>query len=755
MKMLRKLLPLLLCARRPLTLSELAEAYAIDQTSDRLDVRKIPTDIGRILRAFSHLVVYEKRDTTVRFAHQTVKQYFLDISVDRHPDLVLTQETAQQELAELCVTYLMLSDFETQIAQVHTVATEIKPTLVDGILWNRNPLARTVFNTVSRIFMRQAPVTQTSNALQLKTQVIPRPSDPISASLRTKYSLLEYMVTYWASHAANLSHKSIIWPKFRKLCFERQMLVEFRPWKYVSTTTPIKTSGEDEMIARYIDWSLRNNAVAFLDLALEQYRSRVTNFLEIYATLPILIYPRPSLQDIKDQRQSVLEESENPLAYVCAARHYEVLERLANHLETIELPEGLQLLLMIAEAETSLQLTSVAAGLRSDPMASVSALRYTLFESNSCAVEHLLRRQINIMTDYEDTVNILLEWIEDVELPASSLHLDCFRAFQKFFHLGVEKASAALEILADKNSCPLLSILLDFPEFHDNNSTVISSAVSQAMSRAVAHRHFGVVEVLLNKHVYKLGVSSWSSGLINSLLRKGFQITDQTISYMIPDPERLGLLLMLAAKSGDCRTIQRLLEHPTPISHELRAELTAVAISSSKDAVALQLLKSFATVDVRLRRDNSALHLASFHGRIRVVVWLVRRGANVNLFSEMLSTPLVAAAHNGHAEVAELLIEHGADVHAQIEEPSLAEVCMGRKYTSVFNLAIGRGHLEFAAVLLEHGAEPGLVAFGRSELRQKLLNIRDPIKREWIFQTLSKSFGTLTGDNAEPSDMQG
>ena len=734
MAMLRKLLPLILCARRPLTLPELAEAYAIDQTSDHLDVKKIPTDTGRILLAFSNLVVFEKRDSTIRFAHQTVKQYLLAASGHKHSNAVLTLETAQQEVAELCVIYLMLSDFETQIAQINTAATEVKSTLVEGILWNQHPLTRTVVTTISQVFMRQKPITQTANGVQLKTRVIPRSKEPLSASLRTKYSLLEYMVTYWASHAAKLSRKSIFWPKFRKLCFERQMLVEFRPWQYFASNTPIDADVHDEIVTKCIDWSLRNNAVAFFDLVSERFDRPIEHFLDAYATIQIQINTKPMPQDVKRDRQKILEDSSNPIAYACAAGSYEVLEKLTDYLDQIILSKELLSLLAIADAESPLKTRStfVMYNLRCNETAQNAALRYAFFEANPYAVKRLLTWQTKIRGYPHKSERIFLDWITHVDLPLSSLNLECYTLLQTYCAITSDTAVAALQIIVKRESVELLSKLLELPVFYDSTDTGMSSATIETIMEAAKHKRFDLMDAIINKRIHKLKESLWPDSFLECLLETGFEIAESIIFDIVQDSDEFLYRFRRAATLGNHYTVRKLLQYPIPIPRSKLTEELQYAIHSYRDSVALGILEHLAAFDIPFGDDRSVLHQASSRGCFQTVDWLLKRGADVNFCSKTLVSPLIAAAQNGHADVAGLLVQRGADV-GKTEDTYRCKSSFGLdpryttqpRYANAFDIAVARGHLGTARVLIENGAKPVPLEFWKNLDWEKLLGISD------------------------------
>ncbi|XP_070548778.1 GA-binding protein subunit beta-1-like [Ptychodera flava] len=63
--------------------------------------------------------------------------------------------------------------------------------------------------------------------------------------------------------------------------------------------------------------------------------------------------------------------------------------------------------------------------------------------------------------------------------------------------------------------------------------------------------------------------------------------------------------------------------------------------------------------------ESTALHAASKGGHADVAEVLIKHGADVNAKNDDESTALHEASKGGHADVAEVLIKHGADVNAK------------------------------------------------------------------------------------------
>ena len=105
------------------------------------------------------------------------------------------------------------------------------------------------------------------------------------------------------------------------------------------------------------------------------------------------------------------------------------------------------------------------------------------------------------------------------------------------------------------------------------------------------------------------------------------------------------------------------------------------------------LFKPYFDINGTDRNGRFALYFASSEGHAEVARLLIEHGADVDKRYDHFTTPLYLAAGKGHTEIVRLLIGKGADVHVRSETGG-----------SPLLRAAGQGHAEIVRLLIESGA---------------------------------------------------
>ena len=176
-----------------------------------------------------------------------------------------------------------------------------------------------------------------------------------------------------------------------------------------------------------------------------------------------------------------------------------------------------------------------------------------------------------------------------------------------------------------------------------------------------------------------------------------------------------------AAASGHELIVDYMLKHVSrneQPSHQslLRGAQLRVAIANQDDNLTRQLLEDpDINVNICDHVGWTALHHAAYHGSKEIITALLERNASVSAtivvsayehwvknsslipsdpFQSQWITPLHQAAYGGHVEIVEILMRHGADVHA-----------VGPGDVTPLNVAVDAGHTAVVKLLLAHGAD--------------------------------------------------
>lgn len=155
------------------------------------------------------------------------------------------------------------------------------------------------------------------------------------------------------------------------------------------------------------------------------------------------------------------------------------------------------------------------------------------------------------------------------------------------------------------------------------------------------------------------------------------------------------------------------------------------------------------------------LHSASQEGHVKLAELLIQHGADVGSRNDDSWTPLHSASQEGRIKIAELLLHHGADVGSRENDGStplhsasqeghvgLAELLIqhgadidsrDNKLESPLHLAALKGDIDIVKLLLEYGADRNL----RNALDKTPFDLASDDKKLEVAQFLSRSTTSL------------
>ncbi|KTF86185.1 hypothetical protein cypCar_00016699 [Cyprinus carpio] len=172
--------------------------------------------------------------------------------------------------------------------------------------------------------------------------------------------------------------------------------------------------------------------------------------------------------------------------------------------------------------------------------------------------------------------------------------------------------------------------------------------------------------------------------------------TDGKSALDLADPSAKAVLtgeykkdeLLEAARSGNEEKLMALL---TPLNVNCHA-----SDGRKFDSASNHDLKE--TLWLEKKKLSTPLHLAAGYNRVRIVQLLLQHGADVHAKDKGGLVPLHNACSYGHYEVTELLLKHGACVNA-----------MDLWQFTPLHEAASKNRVEVCSLLLSHGADPTLV----------------------------------------------
>ncbi|KAM7273911.1 hypothetical protein ACFE04_028575 [Oxalis oulophora] len=180
-----------------------------------------------------------------------------------------------------------------------------------------------------------------------------------------------------------------------------------------------------------------------------------------------------------------------------------------------------------------------------------------------------------------------------------------------------------------------------------------------------------MVKLLLHKGANK--------DIRNKLGKTAYDLAAEFGHTRLFDSLKLGDSLCTAARKGELRTIQKLIENG-------------------------------ASINGRDQNEWTALHRAAFKGRIEAARLLIERGIDVNAKDEDGYAALHCAVESGQIDVIELLVKKGADVEARTNKGvSALQITESLHYVGITRLLIHGGAVGGMPVNGKQGERKGLV----------------------------------------------
>ncbi len=167
-----------------------------------------------------------------------------------------------------------------------------------------------------------------------------------------------------------------------------------------------------------------------------------------------------------------------------------------------------------------------------------------------------------------------------------------------------------------------------------------------------------------------------------------------------------------AAARGDIKTVRKLLKQIDFKDEQYYdAKNIALGLAAEKGHVKTMRLLMDSGAQVNAAPDpydETALMQAAGAGQIKAMRLLLDRGAKINIFTYSGHSALIMAAANGHLETVKFLLQHKADINANVwnERQNYIDANGG---TALF-YAAANGHIAVAKWLLENGANVHLPA---------------------------------------------
>lgn len=198
----RKTLEFLIAAYRPLTVEEFREALSVEPGNTNWDPGSHINNIFGVLSSCGSLIIVDEEELTVRFIHESVRQFLLGQMSDTEPhEWQTTTEACHNSIVGAAMTYLSYGVFDTQMSthvKSELPIPHIPSKVMESVLSYSGPQS----SVVKRIALRmlKSP-TNSAQDLQNLGHVLVEMANAIKLQRATEYHFLPYARAYWLLHS--------------------------------------------------------------------------------------------------------------------------------------------------------------------------------------------------------------------------------------------------------------------------------------------------------------------------------------------------------------------------------------------------------------------------------------------------------------------------------------------------------------------------------------------------------------------------
>ncbi|KAJ5909138.1 hypothetical protein N7495_001820 [Penicillium taxi] len=733
MDIVKKVLEIIVAARRPLTIQEMAIALGIATSSDSQTIKQAeldPVDLEEKLRQLCGLFIFT-HNSKIYLIHQTAREFLIKKGFNNlNYKYWSSLYDAEDLMAQICLRFLLMDDLEynkdksgshaesfLEYSGAHW-AGHVREMTLDSYQKETERIHR-LYDVSGKSFSIWFPIfwkaarpydrTPMMSALHLAAfngheQEIYSILDVDGSDINTPDSTVTYPVM-WAS--LNGHDKTV------ELLLERGADINAQGGEYGNALQSACRGGHDKIVELLLERgadvnvqggfyendlqaACRGGNNKIVELLLEQgadvnaQSRKHGNALQSacrggHDNIVELLLERGA--DVNAQGGFY----ENSLQAACLRGHNKIVEILLKWGADVNAQSGkygnalqsacrgghnkIVELLLEQGADINAQSGKYRNALQSACLGGFNKFSVLLADSNSQDGEY--RNTLQAASEYDKIVELLLERGADVNAQGGFYE----NALQAACRGGHDKI---VELLLERGA----------------DTKTQSGKHENALQAACLRGHDNIVELLLERGADVNAQSGkYGNALQAACLRGHNKIVEILLKWEANVNAQSGKhrnALQAACLRGYDNIVELLLERGAHINDQSGKYGNALqaACRGGHDNIVELLLERGADVNAQGGFYENAFQAACFRGHYKIVKLLVEQGADINAQSGKYGNALQAACLRGYDKVVKLLVEQGADVNAQ-----------GGKYGNALQAACLRGHDNIVELLLERGAD--------------------------------------------------